>query len=136
MFDYLRYKTMEHGDFATVINCMDGRVQIQVIEWIKKHHPVQHVDVITEPGPDRILAEKQNIAQLESIRYRVDISITKHHSKLIVVTGHYDCAGNPVEKDQHIMHILEALKTIDSWNYAVPAIGLWIDESWSVCTLY
>lgn len=35
------------GKFATAINCMDGRVQIPVIEYIKSKYEVDYVDMIT-----------------------------------------------------------------------------------------
>jgi len=39
--------------FATAINCMDGRAQLPVIEWIKEKQPVGFVDMITEPAQTR-----------------------------------------------------------------------------------
>jgi len=47
--------------FATAINCMDGRCQLPVIEWMKKRYGVEYVDMITEPGPDGVLAEGRTI---------------------------------------------------------------------------
>ena len=34
--------------FVTAINCMDGRVQVPVIEWLKKEYKADDVDMITE----------------------------------------------------------------------------------------
>jgi len=119
--------------FATAINCMDGRVQIPVIEWIKKEYGVNYVDMVTEPGPNKILAEGKNNALLESIKRRVEISVNKHASKLIAIVGHYDCAGNPAEKDIQLKHILLAIKMVKSWDFKVKIIGLWVDENWEVC---
>ena len=101
--------------FATAINCMDGRVQIPVIEWMKQKYNVQFVDMITEPGPDKILS-KESSELVNSIRNRVVISIEKHCSEVIAVTGHDDCAGNPVSKEIHIEHIKNSIETIKSWN--------------------
>ena len=118
--------------FATAINCMDGRVQTPVIEWLKKEYRVDYIDMITEPGPNRILEENKNKVLLESIKKRVEISVNKHGSKLIAIAGHYDCAGNPVEKNIQIKQILSAINTIKSWNFNVQVVGLWIDENWTV----
>ncbi len=54
--------------FAVAINCMDGRIQIPVIDYVKKRFHVRYVDMITEPGPVRILSEKRmqrNFNQLD-----------------------------------------------------------------------
>jgi hypothetical protein len=34
--------------FCTAINCMDGRVQLPTITFLKKHFGIEHVDCITE----------------------------------------------------------------------------------------
>lgn len=115
--------------FATAINCMDGRVQVPVIELLKKEYGVEYVDMVTEPGPNKILAEKNQSLILESIKRKVEISINKHGSKLIAIVGHHDCAGNPVEKEIQVSQILTAIKTILSWGFNVQVIGIWIDEN-------
>lgn len=117
--------------FATAVNCIDGRTQKPVIEWLERKYSVDYVDMITEPGPNRILSENKDIT-VESIKRRVEISVTKHNSKIIAIVGHHDCAGNPVEKDVQLKQILSAIKTVESWNFKVQIIGLWIDENWDV----
>ncbi len=119
--------------FATTINCMDGRVQIPVIEYMKSKYAVDYVDMVTEPGPNKILSENRDRTIVESIKKRVEISVMKHNSKLVAVVGHHNCAGNPVEKDTQLKQILSAIKTVESWNFEVKVIGLWIDENWEVC---
>ncbi len=37
---------------------MDGRTQLTVINYLQKHFGVVHVDMITEAGPNKILAER------------------------------------------------------------------------------
>lgn len=123
---------MSHGKFATVINCMDGRVQLPVNEWLRKKCGVDYVDTITEPGPNKILAENRDNELLESIKRRLTISVEKHGSKIIAIVGHHDCAGNPVAKEKQIAQITFAIETIKSWGYKVELRGLWVDENWSV----
>jgi len=124
---------MNNTKFATAINCMDGRVQIPVVGWMRKEYGANYIDMITEPGPNKILAEGKDCHLLESIKRRVEISINKHGSKLIAIVGHYDCAGNPTEKDTQLKQILSAKKTVESWNFEVQIIGLWVDQNWEVC---
>jgi hypothetical protein len=121
---------MSYGSFATAINCMDGRTQIPVIDYIRKKYKVDYVDMITEPGPIRILAEKTDKPTLESIKRRVGISIGKHGSVHIVIVGHHDCAGNPVEKAIQLKQILESIWTVRSWGLRAETLGLWLDEEW------
>jgi len=123
---------MSTKSFATAINCMDGRTQIPVIEFMKNRYRVEYVDTITEPGPDKILAENKDHTIVMSIKKRVEISAMKHSSKAIAIVGHYDCAGNPVDKDAHIKHIKAAMKTVRSWGYNIEIVGLWVDEDWKV----
>jgi carbonic anhydrase len=123
---------MNHGSFATAINCMDGRTQIPVINYVREKYGVDYVDMITEPGPIRVLAENRDKAALESIKRRVEISTGKHGSEHIVIIGHHDCAGNPVQKETQLKQILGSIKTVQSWVSKVEIIGLWVDEKWAV----
>ncbi len=118
--------------FATAINCMDGRVQIPVIEYIKNKYEVDYVDMITLPGPNKVLAESEDKSTLESIKRRVEISVNLHRSKLVAICGHYDCAGNPTNKETQIKQIIEAIKVTKLWFSNVQVIGLWINQNWEV----
>ena len=69
--------------FATAINCMDGRTQLPVIEYMKSRYGVDYVDMVTEPGTNKILAENGDKTTIESIKRRVKISVERHNSKQI-----------------------------------------------------
>ena len=86
--------------FCTVINCMDGRTQIPVNNYMIGLLDVDYVDTITEPGPVKILSELQDSDLARSILSRVDISTNKHGSKCIALIAHHDCAGNPLAEEQ------------------------------------
>ncbi|QMU54616.1 MAG: hypothetical protein GKS07_06845 [Nitrosopumilus sp.] len=120
---------MSEGKFATSVSCIDGRVQFPLAAWIKETHSVDFVDVISEPGVDKKIVE--NI-DLESIKRKIEISISAHKSRLIVVSGHHDCAGNPVSEDVHISQIKKGVEAISSWNLDVKVIGVWVDASWNI----
>ncbi len=126
------HEQAQHGKFATAINCMDGRVQLPVINWLRENLSVDYVDMITEPGPDKILAQGSAATQ-DSIKARVLISVNKHGSDTILVAAHHDCAGNPVTRAQHEEHVRQSIIRIQSWNLPVKRIfGAWIGESWKV----
>jgi len=120
---------MAKGKFATSVSCMDGRIQIPLINWIKENFSVDYVDTITEPGIDKLVAYNTD---LESIKIKVGISINKHESELIVVSGHYDCAGNPVSNEEHITQIKKGIEVISSWNLGVKVVGVWVDDTWKI----
>jgi len=117
--------------FATAINCMDGRVQVPVIEYMRKTYHADYVDMITEAGPNKILAENSDKAKVESIKARARISVERHGSRLIAVVGHHDCAGNPANAETQLRHIRAAMKTVDSWSLKVEVTGIWVDANWS-----
>ncbi len=118
--------------FCTVINCMDGRVQLPVISYVKKRFNAEFVDTITEPGPNLILSEQNNQFEIQSILKRLKISIECHKSEGIAVVGHHDCAGNPTNKEAQIEHIQKAIIFIQKEYINVEIIGLWVNEKWEV----
>ena len=120
---------MSKGKFATSVSCIDGRIQFPLAKWIKENYSVDYVDAITEPGVDKKIVANSD---LESIKTKVGISINAHQSELIVISGHHDCAGNPVSDEEHIAQIRKGVEIISSWNLSVKIIGVWIDGSWSI----
>lgn len=113
--------------FGTALNCIDGRTQIPVIKWIKEHFHVDYVDLITEPGMDKVLAQGQ-WTQTERLKENVIISITAHNSNIVAVVGHYDCAANPVSDCQHFQDIVASTYTVKSWGLPIVVVGLWVDK--------
>ena len=118
--------------FCTAINCMDGRVQLPVIKYLQKRFNVEYVDTITEGGPNLILSEGKNEILIQSIFDRVKISVEKHNSVGIAITGHYDCAKNPASESEQIRQIEKAIEVIKKQFGNMEIIGLWIDENWHV----
>ncbi len=124
--------SMKSLSFCTVVNCMDGRVQLPVISYLKKRFGAEYVDSITEPGPNRILAEQQDETLIASILNRLEISVNKHQSVGIAVTGHHDCAGNPTSEAIQKRQIQDAVRFLRQTYPNIEIIGLWIDEHWQV----
>jgi carbonic anhydrase len=120
---------MSDGKFATSISCMDGRIQIPISDWIKKNYSINYVDTITEPGVEKKITENIDIEQIKS---KAEISIYKHKSDIIIVSGHHDCAGNPVSKEEHIAQIKKSVSIIESWSLPAKVIGVWVNDKWQV----
>ena len=123
---------MSEGKFATSISCIDGRIQIPLTNWIKENYSVDYVDTITEPGIDKNVTRDSII---DSIKAEARISINAHKSELVVFSGHYNCAANPVSDQEHIEFIKKGVEVISSWDLGVKVIGVWVDDSWNVNTI-
>ncbi|MCF8309013.1 MAG: hypothetical protein K9I68_08400 [Bacteroidales bacterium] len=111
---------------------MDGRVQLPVNEFLRKRFGTKNVDTITTAGPNRILAEQAHEQVIQSLLQRIDISIGAHQSSGLAIVGHHDCAGNPVNKEEQIKHIREAIRFLKTQYPNIEIIGLWVDENWQV----
>ncbi len=118
--------------FYTVINCMDGRVQLPVIKYLMERFHVSYVDSITEPGPIRILAQELDKETIASILKKIRISFERHKSQGVAIVGHYDCAGNPVDKDQQIRQLRKAKSLLKQKLPGTEPLMLWVDEKWRV----
>ncbi len=116
--------------FACVINCMDGRCQNPVKNYLQEHYGVDFVDMVTEPGPNKILADNQDSIIVENIKKRVGISVQHHGSNVVAIVGHFSCAGNPVEKAQQLAHLQQAKKTVEGFGFPVETLLLWVDKDW------
>jgi len=115
--------------FCTVINCIDGRVQLPVIKFLQKRFNVDYVDSISEIAPSLILLDEK---KSHSILERVNVSIEKHHSVGIAIVGHHDCAKNPAPKFNQLEHIKSAIEFLRQQYDQIKIIGLWVDENWIV----
>lgn len=109
---------------------MDGRVQDAVKDYIKTTYNVDYVDMVTEPGPNKILADNLDTAVIENIKKRVEISVHHHGSKVVAIVGHFGCAGNPTEKEEQTQHLKKAKEVVKSFGFAVDVILLWVDGDW------
>jgi carbonic anhydrase len=118
--------------FCTAINCMDGRTQLPVNDFMSKIHEVTNVDTITEPGPARILGDEEDPRLVDSILHRVRISVENHDSQGICVVGHHDCAGNPVDKATQLDQISRSVEMLREHFPGLKVIGLWVNEQWVV----
>ena len=119
---------MAEGKFGTLINCIDGRTQLPAISWIKENYSLDYVDNITEPGPDKLISE----GKIELLKSKINISIKLHGSNLIVVSGHHNCAGNPISKEEHLSQIRKSIGVIKSLEMSVEVIGIWINDKWEI----
>lgn len=113
--------------FAAAINCMDGRVQLPVISYMKKYTGADFIDMITEPGPVQYLAHGSG-AHFDSIMSRLEISIEVHATTVVALVAHYDCAGNPVDEIAQRQQLRDAYKQMRGhFPESVELNCLWVD---------
>ncbi|MCK4511962.1 hypothetical protein KAW64_09495 [bacterium] len=118
--------------FCTVVNCIDGRVQLPVIRYLQERLGVLYVDVVSEAGPVRCLADSADSEAKRSILRRVGISIEAHRSRVIAVVAHADCAGNPVDEEQQRRELGLSVDYIAENFPETSVLGLWVNAEWSV----
>ena len=114
--------------FGTAINCIDGRTQEPVIDFMKHKYGIDGADMVTFPGVDGIISSSGISDTIALIRKAVSISIEKHGSRIIAVVGHFDCAGNPGNREHHYAHIGKAVQQVSSWNFKVEIVGLYVND--------
>lgn len=122
--------------FFTSIGCMDGRVQDPIAKFGRSKFGVLFADTITEAGIVGILSHNPSDEFLADLKSKVLISVEKHHSKGIIVHGHEECAGNPVDEETHKKDILNAVQIIRSMvEDSIPIIPVYVkreNEDWVV----
>src|SRR6476620_10030646 len=95
---------------GTAINCIDG------------------IDMVTFPGVDGVISNGENSDEIAFIRNAVSISIEKHRSRIIAVVGHFDCAGNPGNREHHYAHIQRAVHEVSSWSFHAQVVGFYVNN--------
>ena len=117
--------------FGTAINCIDGRAQTPVTEWIRLHCNLKYVDMITTPGADQALSSGSG-DRVERVRRKVRLSVERHLSPVVAVAGHFDCLANPCEFDKRRDQIIRSAGVVSSWKFGVRVLGLYVNEWGSV----
>lgn len=120
--------------FFTVVGCMDGRVQDMMARLGQQKFGAKYPDTITEAGIVGIIANGPSPEFVDDLKFKLLVSIDKHHSKGIVVDGHQECAGNPVLDEQHKEDIRKSVEYIKKLiDDRIPVVGVFVirdGESW------
>ncbi len=112
--------------FFTSVGCMDGRLQDPIAIYGRDKFGVLYADTITEAGLVGLLSNSPSQELLESIKKKVLISVEKHHSKGIIVHGHQECAGNPVEDNRHRGETKKAAEIIGDFVQGVEVTPVFV----------
>jgi hypothetical protein len=121
---------MAHSErFATLVGCMDGRGQRAAARLARRLTGGNKPDTITEAGIVGLLAvDTVDPALIDGISLKVkDVSVGKHKSKGVLVWGHTECAGNPVDDQKHIQDVYVATQRVKSIvGDSVPVYGAFV----------
>jgi hypothetical protein len=118
--------------FCTAINCLDGRIQLPVISYLRERFGVEYVDVVTEAGPAGLLSGPADGARVQGIYECVTLSLERHQSRGLAVVAHHDCAGNPVPAATQQRQLRACLPLLRERFPAISVVALWVDEHWQV----
>lgn len=117
--------------FYTAINCMEGRAQEPIINFIKEEYNVLFVDMITKAGPVKMLSDPSR-NNIETIISCIEISLEKHKSRGIAIVAHHDCAGNPISDEKQKKSLKQAVAFLVNKYVNVSVCGLWVNKNWKV----
>ena len=121
-----------NNTFATAINCMDGRVQKCVHDYVSNKSDAEFVDAITLAGPSKVISEDKLKGVIADLKYRLDISINIHGSSYCVVAGHHDCAGVVEDDETHKEYIKQACMQVLTWYPNVMIEAIWVNDKFEV----
>jgi carbonic anhydrase len=117
-------------EFGSVLNCMDGRVQRKVSDYLTATFGVRFVDTITSPGMVQHVAAQT--PRTEGVLADLRISLEKHGSAHIGVAAHSDCAGNPVADKTQKDQVGAAMARLAEVFPETQVVGLWVNDRWIV----
>ena len=117
-------------DFGTVLQCMDGRPQRKVMDYLTTSLGVRYIDTITTAGLVRHLAEPTD--RTSRLMADLDVSVEAHGSRKIAVAAHHDCAGNPASDSTQKHQVGAAIVRLADAHPGLEVVGLWLGENWIV----
>lgn len=119
--------------FGTLINCIDGRVQYPVMDYLKNNYDIDYFDAANEAGPLLTLTKKTNKCRLISLKEHIITSLEEHDSKYIFLVGHHDCTDNPGDRAFQEHQMDEALDYLQrAYGRKITYVGLYVNENWEV----
>lgn len=116
--------------FGTVLECMDGRPQRKIADYLTTSFGVRYVDTITTAGTVKHLAQETN--QTATLLENLAVSVDKHGSRQVAVVAHHDCAGNPVSDKTQRQQLVTAAGRIREIYPDTDVIAIWLNEQWIV----
>ena len=98
---------------AVGVFCADWRLHqegVHINNQVCKTLGVDGVDVIAIPGPDKVCTVDDYAIERDTLAKWLDLLIGAHKPVAIAFVAHYNCAGHPVEPEQHDHDIEKMLR--------------------------
>ena len=120
-------KSNNNSDYGTIVNCLDGTVQLPAIDFAKKLWKVNRVDVITEAAPEKILSETKDRETIERICKNIEASICDQHTKRLAIVSHSNCDINNVSDTNKKDMLSKAIGYLKARFIDIEIVGIWFD---------
>lgn len=98
---------------------------------MKKEWGVKYVDLVTAPGVDGVMVQ-HNAKRIGELKEAIGVSVAAHKSGVVAISGHFDCAGNPITEEEHKEEIRRDAELVKSWDLGVEVAGVWVNQDWQV----
>ena len=109
---------------------MDGRIQKPLREFAREKFGVDFVDAITDRGGLlRHLPGAENEGYVENMLQNIQVSLTAHNSKGIIMAGHQECAGYPIPGDQKRKEVVDAANLLRGKFAGIEIIPVFVVEN-------
>ncbi len=118
---------------GTVINCIDGRIQYPVMDFLRQNYKLDYFDSLTEAGPIKILTERTDKCRLFSLKEQISTSLEENGSGFIAIVGHHDCKDNPEDRagqEKQIKAVIDYLQK--AYGKDLTYVGLYVNDKWEV----
>jgi len=120
-------KSQYNSDHGTIVNCMDGKVQLPAIDFSKHIWKVSWVDVVTEAVPEKILSEAKDQDTISRICQNIEASLCGQQTKRLAIVAHSGCDINRVSDDKKKEMLRRAVGYLKNRYTDADVIGIWVD---------
>jgi len=116
---------MREKKFGTCLNCIDGRLQLLAIDWIKKNYNIDCVDMITELDMIGKLSKNRN-KSIDHIVKNIKHSLANNKSEAIFIVGYGDIPNSLTEQRCEKEDVVGSADILRSLFPDCKIVGLWV----------
>lgn len=95
--------------FGAALTCIDGRITQVVADGLRRAWGVDHVDLVTAPGPELSARDEAS-----PVWWALQVSVERHGARRTAVVAHTDCAANDVDLRTRREQVREAVEATRS----------------------
>ncbi len=114
--------------YATIISCMDGRIQKPLRDFAIEKFGVSVADVITDRGGLLRHLSGESAGYIDNILRSVQVSLEAHESTGIIIAGHQKCVGYSTTDEKKKKEIRQAAYLLEENFPDVEIIPVFVKE--------